>query len=280
MTGLSKFDQMLTYTSSKIAHLTGEFEKHHDKMPGSQFKTMTSELRKAKKKLSHALEDAAVPEFDNKLLTTLISYIDHIKKETEGVPFRATRQEEKMIFLDVLADFHGLLKDLDKKTNEKIKYKAQPVVKIKSIVQKGRRKGSETSDLNNHLSLTETRLGHLHKLIKKSSLEPIGVGQYKELITVLKKANVALVKARAMHEQFSGQYQPDYNRKTMRKIFNEINFLQNNASAQMMAGTAQSQINLFWQTLKEFQSLLQDLEEMKKTRGKTVAHIEKELFSG
>jgi hypothetical protein len=277
MTGLTKFDQMLTYASSKIAHLTGEFEKHYDKMPDSQFKTMTSALKKAKKDLSHALKGTTVPEFDSKLLESLISYIDDIKKGTKETSTRGVRRTQKAIFFDVLGDFYELLKDLDKKTEAKIKYKARPVVKIESIVQKGARKGAVTSDLNKHLTHTEIILGELYQNVKKSPSEVITVD--KELTIALKKANVALVKVKAMHEQFYGQYKPDYDRRIIRKIFNEINFLQNNLNAQMMAGTAQSQINFFWHALKEFQSLLQELEAMKKKRGGAVAAIEKDLFT-
>lgn len=280
MSSLSSFDQMLTYASSKIAQMSEEFERHHDKLPQSELKTMTDQLKKTHKTLTQAMQGKEVPEYDQSLLKSIISFINKIKKNTTAPEEVGARRSQKVIFLDALTDFQSLLKDLQKKKKSgssslASKVKKQPVVKIGGIKRKAAAPAGK--ELDKHLTLAESKLANLKVAVSESSGD-INQAQFKEVTSALQEANDVL-KQNTTSKVLSGQYRPDYNRKTMRKILDEINFLHKNIDLQVRAGAAQMQSNLFWSTLKEFHNLLQTLEELKKTRGKTVARVETDLMS-
>lgn len=268
---MTLLDQMLSSTSSKIAHMSDAFEKHHDKLPFEDFKTMTKELKKTKQNLSKVLGKGSVPHFNHHLLSSILSYINKIKKATPLDERPRLRRSQKVIFLDELIELQGILKILESNNGNEPAAQMQnkTVVKIK---------GSAISDqdLSKHLNLAECKLGALKKLMSKKGVK-INSTQYKELTTILKKTNVSLVKAKAMQKSLNNKYKLGYDKKFIQKIFQEINFFQNFMDDEVRAGTAQKQANLFWDSLKEFQTLLQDLEFLKKIRGKAVASVQTDL---
>jgi hypothetical protein len=280
MPSLSSFEQMLSYTGSKIAHMSEEFEKHHDKLSSTELKTMTAELKKSKKILSESFKDGIHPEFDSKLLFGIMSYINKIKKSTTSARAETTRKTQKMNFLEALADFQALLKTLkkQKKSSSENIYKKtgkKTVVKIQGIKGKSL---SQVKELNNHLSLAESKLFELRKScqIDQNFLTD---AQSKDITSLLKKTNLYLAKTRELQKSFSGKAKPEYNKATLRKLLDHIQFLQNSLESEIQAGTAMVQTNLFWHTLREFQTLAQELEKLKKTRGKAVADVQTDLLS-
>jgi len=276
---MNSLDQMLTFAGSKIAYMSEEFEKHHDKLPYADFKTVATELKKTKQNLAHVLNSNDFPKFDHKLLSSILSYINKIKKSAPKELEKGKRRSPQIMFLDELSDFQGVLKILKKKSASSTlnsKTKGRAVVKIQGIKSKG--SVHSDKDIDQHLNITESKLDALKKSVSKGDAK-VNQAHYKELTTILKKANISLVKAKALRKSLSGQYQPDYNKKVMRKILLEINFFQNFIDHQVRAGTAHTQVNLFWHTLKEFQTLLQDLESLKKSRGKAVSAVLTDMSS-
>lgn len=288
---MTSLDQMLSYAGGKIAHMSDEFLKHKDKLPFEDIKTMTKELKKTKQNLSQVLGRDDIPKFDKKLISSILSYIDKIKKTApqeqaadkrnktkKSTPQEAAagkRRSQKVIFLDELVELQGVLKILRSKSKSPStsSIKRKSIIKIEGFKSKGG--GSANQDLGKHLSLTETKLNALKKSTAKKS--KVNQTQFKEVITVLKKTNLSLVKAKAMHKSLSGQYNPEYDKKVIRKIFQEIEFFQDLMDDTIRTGTAQMQANLFWFTLKEFHHLLQDLESLKKIRGKQVASVQTDM---
>lgn len=277
---MTSLDQMLSYAGSKIAQMSKEFEKHRDSLIVEDFKTMTKELKKTKKNLSSVLGSQDIPQFDQSLLSSLLSYISKIKKSAPKEPNPGTRRSQRMIFLDELVELQGVLKILQTRSKEgpasSDQIKTKSIIKIQGIKSKGAK--VPDPDLNKHLSLTEVKLDALKKSVSKNGAR-IKPTQYRELNTILKKANLSLVKAKAMHKSLSGQYKPDYDKKVMKKIMQEILFIQDVLDDEVRSGTAQMQANLFWFALREFQTLIQDLESLKKTRGKAVANVQTDLAS-
>jgi hypothetical protein len=271
---MSSLDQMLSTAGNKIAHMSDEFKKRHEKMPFEDFKTMTKELKKTKQNLSMVIGRGEVPKFDNKLLSSIMSYINKIKKTAPLEIKIGIRRTPEAIFLDELGELQSVLKTLKSSNKAGSKLIGSSVVKIKGIKSKGSTHADK--DLNKHLSLTESKLNALKKTASRKKT-PIDPAQFKEVTTILKKANLSLVKTKAMRQSLSGQYKPDYDKSVMRKILKEINFFQDLIDEEVRVGTAHMQVNLFWFTLKEFHTLLQDLESLKKIRGKTVASVQTDM---
>jgi hypothetical protein len=272
---MTSLDQMLSSTGSKIAQMSEEFEKHREKLP-FDFKTMAKELKKTKQNLSQVLGREKVLLFDDRLLSSILSYIEDIKKTTPKDEKVRVRRSQKVIFLDELIELQGVLTILQskKKKEPPAQIKTKSVIKIKGIKSKG--SAVPDQDLDKHLSLAESKLNALKKSMSKSGVK-INPTQYKELTTILKKTNVSLVKVKALQKSLSGKYKPDYDKKIIQKIFQEINFFEDLIDDEVRVGTAQKQVNLFWDSLKEFQTLLQDLESLKKTRGKAVASVQTDM---
>jgi hypothetical protein len=273
---MDSLDQMLSYAGSKIADMSEEFEKHQDALPREDFKTMAKELRKTKERLVQVLKSNDFPKYDHKLLSTILLYINKIKKN-KPKEIEIKNRSHKVVFLDELNELQGILKIIKKKQSPaSSKIKSRVVVKIERIKSKG--SAISDKDIDQHLNITKSKLNLLKKNFSKGE-EKVKTSHYKELNIILKKANISLVKAQAIHKSLKGQYKPNYDRKVMRKILDEIYFFQNHIEEQVRLGTAQAQVNLFWHTLKEFKALLQDLEGLKKTRGKTVASVLTDMSS-
>jgi hypothetical protein len=278
MPNVSAFDQKLAFAGSKIAHMSEELKKHSS-LPLSQteYKAMTAELKKNQKSLSQMLQSQKAPELDRQLLAGIMSYINQIKKST-NIPqkINGTRRSQQTIFWDALTDFQELLKNLrNMKKQESLTYpsktKSKAVVKIQGIQKK--EVLPVDKDLNDHLTITESKLDNFKNSITKNA-KGINLTLYKDLTATLKKANLSIVKAKALKQSLQGQYKPNYNHKIVDTALQDIqNILESGIENQVKAGIAQAQANLFWTALREFQTLLQDLESLKKTRGKVVSQV-------
>ncbi len=278
MPSLSSFEQMLSYTGRKIAHMSEEFAKHHDKLSSSELKTMTSELKKSKKVLAESYKDQTQPEFDNKLLTSILAYISKIKRSTATV--ETTRKTQKMNFLEALTDFQTLLKSLKKEkkvsqNNAVKKASKKNVVKIQGIKA---RSLSQIKELNNQLSLTESKFIEFNNK-NKLNHNYFTQEQYKDITSLLKKTNLYLAKTKALQKSINGKVKLEYNKLALCNILNYIQFFHDILESENQGGRALTQINMFWLAAREFQTLAQELENLKKVRGKAVASVQTDLLS-
>ena len=264
--------------------MSEEFAKHHDKLSSSELKTMTTELKKSKKSLSDLFTKDIYPEFDTKLLSSIMTYINKIKRSTTISKVETGRKTQQVNFLEALTDFQSLLKTLKKQKKEHLespqkKVKKRSVVKIQGIKQGIKGKSvSQIKELDRHLHLTESKLRNLKKGYQKGQ-NVLNNDQYKDITSLLKKANVYLTKTKALQSSLSGKAKPEFNTLTIHNLLSHINFLQNSIESEIQAGAALTQANLFWYTLREFQTLVQELENLKKSRGKIVAKVETDLLS-
>lgn len=273
---MTSLDQMLSATGSKIAYMSDEFKKNRDHLPSGDIKMMTEDLKKTKQNLFEVLGRKNLPKFDTHLIASILSCINKIKK-TAPEPKAIRRQLYQKSFVNELVELQDVLKVLQMRNKKRVlkedSVERKPIIKIEGIKRRG--KISSDRDLGKHLSLTESKLNDLKKSVAIGKKIPYS--QYRELTTLLKRANVSLVKAKAMQKSLKGIYRPNYDKKITKKIFNEIAFFQNILDEVVQVGTSQVQVNLFWFTLREFQTLLKDLESLKKIRGKAVAAVQTDM---
>jgi hypothetical protein len=216
--------------------------------------------------------------------------------------------------MKALNEFQGLLKDLRhfQKEEEALPMpKLKPVVKIEGI--KKETSFSEDKELGKHLHHANEKLSSFAKVFAQQG--NVAANMYRDVTTALKKTNVALVRVKALHKTFEGKYKPQISSRIIKKLLKDIDvlenaadfieepednvlkiirrvqekqnltpqkmaeLLQNNPEIRIMVGTAKRQFELFWDTLKEFQSLLQDLEFLKESRGKKTASVEEHQTS-
>lgn len=260
--------------------MSEEFAKHHEKLSSAELKTMTTELKKSKKKLVDSLKGSAPNEYDENLVSSILAYINNIKKSTQHTTIETTRKTQKMNFLEALSDFQTLLKTLKKhaKITPKLpqtKLRKKSVVKIQSV--KGKTL-SHSKELDRQLSLTQSKLHDFKSVLQSGQLNNDDI-YFQDVTDLLKKTNMYLTKAKAMQNSLRGKARLDYNASTFKNLSKHIRELQALQHSEFQTGTALTKANLFWYTLREFNTLITELEKLKKIRGKVVAHVETDLLS-
>ena len=127
---------------------------------------------------------------------------------------------------------------------------------------------SQSKELDHHLTLTEGKLDEL-KLHFQAGLISLDDDQYQDLTELLKKTHLYLTKAKAMQSTLRGKAKLEYDAATLKTLVNHINELQGLRHSEFQTGTALTRANLFWYTLKEFKTLIQELRKVKKNPRKS-----------
>ena len=199
---------------------------------------------------------ALLANFDKKEIQKVLAYIAKLNQH-------APLQDKNTPFLKVLRDLQNNLKDLAKHQKE------MPPVQLKGL---GRTSDVLTNGLSTHLHRADKGLKELADNFKS----PLAPEQLKDLSKILDKATLELMKTEAFKSSSKGIQLPSQNMVVIQRILKNIQHLDQNVSVQVMAATYKAQVSKFKDSLKELEKRLYVLNQLKKTRGKQAALVEKE----
>lgn len=219
------------------------------------------------KLLLSAFQNEVTPAIKKAVVKSIMRSIETLKESVVLAEIGAKPQTKKNIkqFFKISDEIRKAFDNVLKKPPARHVEDEAGVVKIKGV------RKSVPTDLNKHLQKAGKCLTALKK--KNDSLESISELDFKQLTPVLQSTTVVL--ANAVHK-LEGKHLPNYNRKTIEKILAQVDSIKLSLKARIEADAQRMQVNLFWNTLNEFQTLLQNLEKLKETRGKKVAPVDKE----
>jgi hypothetical protein len=122
------------------------------------------------------------------------------------------------------------------------------------------------SSIDNILDSTSEHIESYRIAISKNP-EEISSDEINNLGEIIKSSH------QEIHRSIKGKLKPDLSSKSMKRILQAINFLQNDPSAQTKVAALET--SLFYETLRDFQKLLETLQVK---RGKRVEKVDLDVL--
>lgn len=146
-----------------------------------------------------------------------------------------------------------------------IKNKVSNIFKSKVLSDNNKERTSmdKLAKVNQILNNTSKEIEEFHDKLTSTPSSNVPIDEYEHLTSVLRESHVEINKT------LTGTAHPNIDQKTMQRILKAIQFLQHDKGTQIKVGAIET--SLFYETVREFQNLL---DKLKIKRGQKIEKVD------